>query len=136
MAALSGNRNTPERHGLSRVFPVAAATHIYAGGMVAVNTSKYLVPASATATLKVVGRASREVNNAEGLAGALSCPADAGIYRFNNSASADLVTIADIGADCYVVDDQTVAKTSNTNARPVAGKVFDVDESGVWVRFL
>jgi hypothetical protein len=33
------------------------------------------------------------------------------------------------------VDDQTVAKTDGTGARSVAGKVFDVDSGGVWVRF-
>lgn len=135
MAALSGNRNTPERHGLHRVFPVAATTHIYAGGMVAVNTNKLLVPASATATLKVVGRAEKEVNNIEGAAGAKLCQTAAGIFRYGN-APADLITTADIGSDCYVVDDQTVARTSNANARPSAGKVFDVDADGVWVRFI
>lgn len=134
MAALSGNRNTPERMGADRVFPVAATIHIYAGAMVALNTSKFLVPASATATLKVVGRAEKEVNNAEGSAGAKSCPTSAGVFRYGNAA-ADPVTTADIGSDCYAVDDQTVAKTSGTNTRPVAGKVFDVDADGVWVRF-
>ena len=54
---------------------------------------------------------------------------------FANSAAADAITLADIGADCYIVDDQTVAKTSATNTRSVAGKVFDVDAEGVWVDF-
>jgi hypothetical protein len=52
-----------------------------------------------------------------------------------NSAAADLIAKADIGASCYVVDDQTVAKTNGGGARPRAGKVFDVDEYGVWVDF-
>ena len=56
-------------------------------------------------------------------------------HHFANSASADLISLADIGADCYIVDDQTVAKTSGTNTRSVAGKVFDVDADGVWVDF-
>ncbi len=56
-----------------------------------------------------------------------------GCFRFANSAAADLIALADIGADCYVVDDQTVAKTSASNTRSIAGKVRDVDAAGVWV---
>ena len=58
-----------------------------------------------------------------------------GTFRFGNSASGDLIAIADIGNDCYIVDDQTVAKTNGTNTRSVAGKVHDVDAEGVWVTF-
>jgi hypothetical protein len=45
----------------------------------------------------------------------------------------DAVTQALVGKNCYVADSQTVAATSNTNARPVAGKVMAVDTDGVWV---
>ena len=45
------------------------------------------------------------------------------------------IAAADIGNNCYVVDDQTVAKTNGTNSRSVAGKVHDVDAIGVWVDF-
>ena len=43
-------------------------------------------------------------------------------------------TAADIQKDCYIVDDQTVAKTSGTNTRSVAGKVIEVEADGVFVR--
>jgi hypothetical protein len=46
---------------------------------------------------------------------------------------ADPVTQASIGKPCYVVDDQTVAATHNSNARSLAGTVLAVDASGVWV---
>ena len=36
-------------------------------------------------------------------------------------------------AGCYVVDDETVAKTNGTNTRSRAGVVVDVDAQGVWV---
>ena len=45
----------------------------------------------------------------------------------------DLIAKADIGAICYVVDNQTVAKTDNSTARKAAGKIIDVDADGVWV---
>lgn len=47
----------------------------------------------------------------------------------------DAIALADIGSDCYIVDDQTVAKTSGSATRSVAGKIFDVDAAGVWVNF-
>ncbi len=57
-----------------------------------------------------------------------------GTFAFKNSASGDLITKAEIGKVCYVVDDQTVAKTSNTNVRCIAGRVKQVDSDGtVWV---
>ena len=40
-----------------------------------------------------------------------------------------------MGSDCYIVDDQTVAKTNGGATRCVAGKVWDVDAEGVWVEF-
>ena len=45
------------------------------------------------------------------------------------------VQVPDIGKDCFIVDDQTVAKTNGANTRSRAGKVFDVDADGVWVDF-
>jgi hypothetical protein len=56
-----------------------------------------------------------------------------GVLQFANSASTDLVTRADIGKSAYMVDDQTVAKTSGSNTRSVAGIIRDVDAQGVWV---
>ena len=56
-----------------------------------------------------------------------------GCYQFANSASADLITAADIGGTAYIVDNQTVAKTDNSAARKKAGKIIDVDANGVWV---
>jgi len=135
MAALTKGRNTPFRTGEARNFPVAASAVIYAGAMVALNATGYLVPASTSTTLKVVGRAESNVDNSAGGNGALSCETRTGIFQFANSAAADLIARADIGADCYAVDDQTVAKTNGTNTRSIAGKIFDVDAQGVWVQF-
>ena len=58
-----------------------------------------------------------------------------GVFRYANSAAGDLIATADIGTVCYIVDDQTVAKTSATATRSPAGIVEDVDANGVWVRF-
>ena len=44
-----------------------------------------------------------------------------------------MITQAEIGDACYIVDDETVAKTSGGNTRSVAGEIVDVDDDGVWV---
>lgn len=132
--ALSADRMTDERDGVQLNLPVAASTRIYAGGMTALNSSGYAVPAAATATLTVVGRAEEQVDNSTGAAGDLDIAVKHGVFRYQNSTSTDLITRAEIGDTCYVVDDETVAKTDNSAARPAAGTVVDVDALGVWVR--
>ena len=59
---------------------------------------------------------------------------EAGVFRFENSSAGDAITRAEIGDDCYIVDDQTVAKTDGTDTRSLADKVDDVDANGVWVK--
>lgn len=135
MAALTGERDTKERSGDTREPPVKAATKIFGGAMVAVGTDGYAVPASTALGLKVLGRAESTADNSAGTDGAIRVRVRAGKFRFANSAGGDLIARADTGADCYAVDDQTVAKTSGTNTRSVAGKIFDVDDQGVWVDF-
>lgn len=134
MTALSAGRTTPERDGAQFSFPVAATTTIYQGGIVALNTSGYATPGAATATLAVVGMAAADANNASGGNGDISVPVKAGVFRFGNSSSSDEITRAQIGDTCFVVDDQTVAKTNGSSTRPPAGIIVDVDSSGVWVR--
>jgi hypothetical protein len=138
MTALADNRNTPQlgSEALPNLFSlgVAASTTIYAGSLVMV-VSGYAKPATATSALGVlvVGRADEKVDNASGSAGDKSVNVRTGVFRFGNSGSSDLIATANIGEDCYVVDDQTVALTDNTGARARAGTVVSVDDSGVWV---
>jgi hypothetical protein len=133
MTALTSDRNTPQRSGDNRNLPVKAATTIFAGSMAAIDATGYLVPAASVAALKVVGRNERQVVN-PGANGDARADVKTGIFRFSNSASTDAITLADVNSSCYAVDDQTVAKTSNSSARPVAGTIFDVDDQGVWVK--
>ncbi|MBE7419836.1 MAG: DUF2190 family protein [Ideonella sp.] len=133
MTALAADRATPSRDGREMSFPVAAATKIYAGALVALNASGVLVPGAVSTTLKCVGVAQEQADNTAGGAGAIAARVRRGVWRMGNSSSADLIALSDVGADCYIVDDQTVAKTNGTNTRSVAGKIRDVDASGVWV---
>lgn len=135
MSALTADRNTPRRDGQELSLGLAAATKIYGGSIVCRNASGYAVSGSTSTTLKALGIAGEQVDNSSGSAGAKSVAIRKGTYRFGNSTSTDAITAADIGNDCYIVDDQTVAKTSGTSTRSVAGKVADVDSDGVWVTF-
>ena len=138
MTALTQDRNTVRRDGLFASYPQAASTLIYAGALVCINTSTgYATKGATSTTLRAVGVSDLRSDNSAGAAGAVNVKVRRdGWFRFSNSASTDQVTLADVGADCYIVDDQTVAKTSATNTRSVAGKVRDVDADGVWIQFL
>ncbi len=133
--ALSADRPTPERDGKTFVFPVAAAVKIYAGALVALSATGFATPGATAATLKGLGRAEDQADNTSGAAGDVLVRVARGLFRFANSAGADEITLADVGATCYIVDDQTVAKTNGTGTRSMAGTVRDVDASGVWVEF-
>lgn len=133
MAALTKDRNTKRRDGVQFSDPVAASTRIYAGSIVCLNAAGNAVPGSTSATLKARGVAQEQVDNSSGSAGDKRVETRRGVFPFANSASADEITRADIGAIAYIVDDQTVAKTHATNTRSAAGTIRDVDGDGVWV---
>lgn len=134
MVALTKDRNTPRSSGDIRQGPVAAAVTIFAGSIVMRNAAGYVLP-GATATGSVaIGRAEERVDNSSGANGDKTVTYRPGIYRFANSAAADEITIAEVGDKCFIVDDQTVAKTDGTATRSPAGIVDAVDANGVWVR--
>lgn len=135
MTALTQDRNTLRRNGDQLEPPVAAATRIYGGSIVAINAGGYAVPGATSTTLKAAGVAERRADNSTGAAGDIRVRLRKGPHRFGNSASTDAIALTDIGSVCYMVDDQTVAKTNGTNTRSAAGTVFDVDADGVWVNF-
>lgn len=133
MAALSADRNTVRQSGERFARPVEAATICYAGGIVCLNAAGNAVPGATSTTLKADGVARSRADNSLGLAGAITVESYPGVYRFDNSAGGDAIAAANIGSNCYIVDDHTVALTSNTNTRSVAGVIRDVDSVGVWV---
>lgn len=113
--------------------PVKTATTIYKGALVAITSAGVALPAAATATNITLGVAEETVVNS-GADGAKSVRVRCGVFGFENSASSDLIASAQIGSTCYVVDDNTVAKTDNSAARPAAGKVVKVEGGQVFVQ--
>jgi len=131
--ALSKDRDTQRREGVQFGDPVAANAKIHAGALVAINAQGYAVAAGAVAAQRTRGVAQASIDNTGGGNGGKTVQVRRGTFNFKNSAAADLIARADIGADCFVVDDETVAKTNGAGARPKAGVIRDVDASGVWV---
>lgn len=130
--ALSQPRNTLTKGRDLLVLPVAAATAIHAGALVALNASGLAVPGSVATTLLAAGRAEESADNSAGAASAISVTVRRGVFLFKNH-GADPVVQADTLKDCYIVDDETVAKTNGGNTRSKAGKVLEVEAAGVWV---
>lgn len=138
MTALATERLTTTQMGAQSArnmgsLPVAASTKIYAGSMVGLNSSGYLVPVSAAQGIKPVGRAEETVDNTSGANAALNCEVRLGTFKFANSSSTDALTQTDVGQLCFAVDDQTVARTSDKGKRMPAGELVQVDSDGVFV---
>ena len=133
MAALAAGRLTAERTPRARRLPVAAATAIWQGGMVALSGAN-AVPAATSTTLRVLGVAENTADNRLGAAGALAVTVLSGCWRMDND-GADPITAADIGNPCYATDDHTVCRTNGSATKVQAGTIFDVEDVGVWVRF-
>lgn len=130
---LSAPRNTRSRDGGTIVLKGAAAKKYWPGALVARDANGRATPGAASTTILGVGRCTKLVDNSAGADDAVDVTIDKGIFLFKNSSAGDLIADADIGNNCFIVDDETVAKTNGTNTRSVAGKVFDVDAEGVWV---
>lgn len=133
MTALAADRQTARRDGGSYSYPVAASVTCYAGGIAVLDSAGNCKPAVAATGLISVGVFQEQVANGA-TAAAVSVLVKPGIFRFANSAAGDLIAKANIGDDCYLVDDQTVAATNGGSTRSVAGKIVDVDDAGVWVK--
>ena len=135
MTALSGPRATPSRDGKRWRFAALSGNEPKKGALVMINSSG-VARAGATATgMKGVGVAITDQVEDPGFV-----TVERGHWLMKNSASTDEITAADYGNDCWIVDDQTVAKTGalveSVATRSVAGKIRGVTATGdVWVEF-
>ena len=134
MAALAKDRNTPYRDGLYISVPVKAGAKIYAGSLV-VADGGYAKPAAKAADLVALGRAENLADNSSGANGDIQVQVRRGMFRWDTvKADAGKVTVAEIGKDVYIADDQSVDKRSAGSSK--AGKCLGVDSEGVWVETL
>jgi hypothetical protein len=133
MTACSDDRDTKAYDGVPTLIPlkVYTGTTIYEGSIVAIDTAHgYAVPASTSTTQICCGRAEEQVVNA-GASGAKTVNVRTGVFQFANSGTS--IAQANVGAHCYLVDDQTVHLTDGSATRSRAGVITAVDSSGVYV---
>ncbi len=133
MAALTQDRDTIKRNPRDFEIQAAASKTFYAGAMLALDGAGKGTPGTTATTLKGLGRVRKAVTS--GATNVVMVEYERGCFRYANSAAADAITSADIGANAFMVDDQTVAKTNGTNTRSIAGVIRAVDDLGVWIEF-
>lgn len=137
MAALTQNRPTDRKGGVDGgvivnrfEVPIADNVHIFQGGLVQANASGYATPAGTATTadthlFTTLGRAYREYDNTvtgHALA-ALTVEVEQGAFTWDNDSNNPVVQ-ADVGKDCYALDDHTVSHDGNSSTSAVAGKVL------------
>lgn len=137
--ALSAGTQTPNLASPSpmpRTAPQKTATTIYQHGLVMIDSTGYLLPGAASASSYGAGRAKSNGGTdrwAVGGSSADDVDFEVGIFGWKNSASGDEVLETDIGKVVYIVDDETVAKTSRAGSLSPAGIVVQVSGGRVFV---
>ena len=130
MTALVTARATREREGKDFGYEVAAGVVIFAGAMVALDAYGYARPAGGGTSSRALGVALSTVDNTNGAAGSQTVVVRRSCFAF---ATTD-VTVADVGKDCYAVDDQTVTTTqTNCKAGVIVGVELEGKSLAVWV---
>lgn len=136
--AQAAAKNRSARSGVTLSAPVKAESQIFMGALVVLLAGVGIAGRVATSraelsTMKVAGVAKADV-----LGGASdgdeTVELESGVFYFANSAGGDEITLADRNRPCFLVDDETVAKTVGVGLRPIAGTIIDVGSGGVWVR--
>ena len=137
MTAATKDRDTQQTGHLNRSFPMKGNVKAFAGTIAHMDASGNVGPGITATTGRVVGFFDATFDNLGGAAAAKTADVVRGVRGpFANSSAGDLIGAADVDADCYLVDDQTLAKTNGSATRIVAGKVHAVDAAGVWLRVL
>lgn len=129
--ALSKDRSTPYRKGDDVGHPVKAGALLYAGALVVLDGG-YAAPGHEATGLIAVGRSEQPYDNRGGQDGDLTAAIRTGVLRFANDAAAP-VERSHIGSLCYVVDDERVSASDGGGTRSVAGRIFDLEDAGVWI---
>jgi hypothetical protein len=85
--------------------------------------------------IQKVGTGSGQIDGAPGITGGLTNGAvtveiEQGTFFLGSSTGADQLSVANIGAEVYVYNENTVAATSASSTRPVAGILVAIDTSG------
>lgn len=132
MTVLAADKPISTREGKLFSYGVEADAVIYHGALVVLHDG-YARQGGVATDYIAVGIAKKSVDATGLSSGDETIEVEEGIFLFENSEAGDAIGITEIGKVCFIVDDQTVAKTSGTNTRSVAGYVRDVTDDGVFV---
>ena len=131
MAAATENRNTLElacgSMNIHRVFTVKATKTIYAGTLVAVDSSGYALPAADASGLVVVGIAQHYAEAGEKIT------VKSGVFSLDNSAApnacSNSLTMNNL---VFVADDHTVTTSAGSHSVKAGVMRYVDDEGSVW----
>jgi len=112
-------------------FEVAASTEIFAGSLVCVNASGYLVNAIDTASFRFIGIANQDIDNSSGGNSDLSCDVRINTREWMTKTTP---TVADLGKAVSIVDTDTVQVSLGTNVKAL-GIVVKYSTTEVLVQF-
>ena len=124
----------PYRPGQVIILPVAAKKEIEKGAIIALTAAGYVVDATDTTAAKIVGRADCAVSNLAGAAGDVTVS----VFRkqaflFTNGSGEDELKPIHLMETCYLIDQDTVGATSDSDKRLEVGLVLEITNEGVWV---
>lgn len=108
-------------------YKVGASKKILKGTIVVLNAG-YAEEGTTATGLVCVGRAEETVDNTGGAAGAKRVLVRRGAFTYTNATAGDAVAQANVGALCYVMDNQTVTITAT--GRSAAGRVLEIMSDG------
>ena len=132
MTALSADKKTEYTEGVELSIPVDDGDTIYAGALVCVNADGYAVPGADTAGLIFMGVAREAADNSAGQDGDVSVVVRRrGLFKM---AFATAITIANVGDNVFIADDQTVDVAGNLDNDIFVGIIASyIDTTHAWI---
>lgn len=132
MTALTEDKQIELQDGVEKDFPVAAAEKIFGGALACVNAAGYALEGSDTAGLIFQGIAMNRKDNSLGANGDLSV-----VLRRRGLVKVIMgtaITIANVGDNVFLVDDQTVDLTANVTNKIFCGIIAGyIDTTHAWI---
>ena len=110
--------------------PVEGAARIYHGSLIVASASGHAQPATDTAGRRVLGVATTAVNNTDGADGDETVVGHRGHLEWFASTG---LTQAQVGANVFAVDDETVSDGAATTNSVAVGTLLALDGSSVLV---
>lgn len=132
MTVLAEDKQIEYREGVELEFEMAASEKVFGGALACVNANGYCLECSDTADLIFQGWATEQVDNSDGSDGDLTI-----VLRRRGLVKVILdtaITIANVGDNVFLVDDQTVDLTANVTHNIFCGIIAGyIDTTHAWI---